>query len=190
MYLSLKKTEVSMFRKPVLPAFVFTFLLPLFSFAQTDFSENSSFLDRVYTGGNIGFSIGNDVTFFDISPLVGYMVTEKLSVGLGATYQRNSFRNSDIVLNNYGGRTFLRYNVTREFFAYSEYEYLTFEFRDSGTNVQSEGFGSLFLGGGYAIPLGRNVSFVAIGLYNVLYDDFRSPYPSPIVFRGGVVASF
>lgn len=163
---------------------------PLLASAQADFSNNSSFLDRVYTGGNVGFSISNNVTSIAISPLAGYMVTDRLSVGVGLTYQVNKFKQIDLTLNNYGARTFLRYNITNEFFAYTEYEYLIFEFSDGGSEVQSEGFSSLFIGGGYAVPISKNISFLAIALYNLAYDDFRSPYPSPIVLRGGIVASF
>ncbi|MGB3464876.1 MAG: hypothetical protein WBA74_06395 [Cyclobacteriaceae bacterium] len=180
-----------MLTRSIQTALLIVFLsIPFVSYSQAEFSEGSSFMDRVYTGGNVGFSFSNNVTTIAISPIAGYMVNEKLSVGLGGTYQRNSFRNIDLTLNNYGARTFLRYNVTSDFFAYSEYEYLIFEFSDGGPGVQSEGFSSLFLGGGYAVPLGPRVSFLAIALYNVLYDDFRSPYPSPIVMRGGIVASF
>ncbi len=173
-----------------LSTLIFFLVAPFLANAQADFSKNSSFLDRVYTGGNVGFSIGTNVTSISISPLAGYMVTDRLSVGVGGTYQVNKFRQLDLTLNNYGVRTFVRYNVTQEFFAYTEYEYLIFEFSDGGSEIQSEGFSSLFVGGGYAVPISKNVSFLAIALYNLAYNDFRSPYPSPIVLRGGIVASF
>lgn len=173
-----------------LSVFLFLFISPFFGHAQAEFSKNSSFMDRVYTGGNVDFSISNVVTSIGISPLAGYMVTDRFSVGVGGTYQVNRFKQIDLTLNNYGVRTFARYNVTQEFFAYTEYEYLIFEFSDGVSEVQSEGFSSFFVGGGYAVPISRNVSFLAIALYNLAYDDFRSPYPSPIVLRGGIVASF
>lgn len=173
-----------------LSIFILLFIAPFFVNAQADFSKNSSFKDRIYTGGNVDFSISNIVTSIGVSPLVGYMVTERFSVGVGGTYQVNRFRQIDLTLNNYGVRTFARYNVTQEFFAYTEYEYLIFEFNDGASEVQSEGFSSFFVGGGYAVPVSKNISFLAIALYNLTYDDFRSPYPSPIVLRGGIVASF
>ena len=167
------------------------FLIPVSVTAQVDFSDNDSFLDRVYTGGNVDFAISNNVTTVAISPLVGYMVTDRLSVGLGGTYQFNKFRNIDLTLNNYGIRSFLRYNVTQEFFAYTEYEYLIFEINGSGSEIETEGFSSYFVGGGYSVPISNRLSFVAIALYNLAYNNgFRSPYDSPLVLRGGIVASF
>jgi len=169
---------------------LFILVSPITVMAQLELSEDDSFLDRVYTGGNVGFSISNNVTSLSISPLAGYMVTDRLSVGLGGTYQVNKFKTVDLTLNNYGVRTFLRYNVTPEFFAYTEYEYLVFEFSNTISEVDTEGFSSFFVGGGYAVPLSEKVSLLAIALYNLAYNDFRSPYPSPIVLRGGIIANF
>ena len=167
-------------------------LLPMSLSAQADFGEDASFLDRVYTGGNVGFSFANGVTSVAISPLAGYMVTDRLSIGLGGTYQVNRFSNIDLTLNNYGVRSFLRYNVTQEFFLYTEYEHLIFEFPTvlGSSKVQTDSFNGFFVGGGYAMPINDRISFVAIALYNLAYNNTRFPYPSALVTRGGIVASF
>ena len=60
-------------------------------FAQDDSTttkppkERKPFKDRIYFGGNLGLQFGNQ-TYIDISPLIGYKVTEKFSAGFGVTY--------------------------------------------------------------------------------------------------------
>lgn len=171
--------------------FLLVSMLPFGAFAQVNFDEDATFLDRVFTGGNVGFSFGTNISSVAVSPLVGYMVTDRLSVGLGGTYQVNRFRNTGVSLNNYGARSFLRYNVTQDFFLYTEYEHLIFEFTRLGSSeVQTDTFNGFFVGGGYAVPISDRFSFVAIALYNLAYNNTNFPYPSPLVTRGGIVASF
>ncbi|MEL7147853.1 MAG: hypothetical protein AAFO69_15880 [Bacteroidota bacterium] len=166
-------------------------LIPSWVSAQVEYTEEASFLDRIYTGGNVGFSFSNNITSIAVSPIVGYMVTDRFSVGLGGTYQVNQFRNLGLNLNNYGARAFLRYNVTPEFFVYTEYEHLVFEFPVLGSSeVDTDSFNGFFVGGGYAVPISDRLSFVAIALYNLAYNNTNFPYPSPLVTRGGIVASF
>ena len=164
------------------------------SFGQTDFQQNSSFLDRVYTGGGMGFSFGSFASSVSISPIVGYMITERLSAGVGLTYQYNNFKTIDVSTSNYGFSLFGRYNLTQQLFLYTEYEYLNFEFIDVTNidNSERQGFSSYFGGLGYAIPIGRNAAFVVTGLYNFAWNanDNNTPYDSPWLFRGGLTIGF
>lgn len=52
----------------------------------TDEGEKPSLRDRMYFGGNMGFSFG-DIVFVDASPLVGYKLTDRFSSGVGFTYR-------------------------------------------------------------------------------------------------------
>ena len=94
------------------------------------------------------------VTLLDISPLVGVMITNRYSAGIGVTYQyfndRRFFGNE---FSSYGGRVFNRFNVLPNIFIHGEFESLNFE----NYNTQSERFeriwsNALFLGGGYFAP--------------------------------------
>lgn len=171
-----------------------TFLLffGLFFQAQAQreiYSDSVSFKDRLYYGGNFGMQFGT-VTLLDISPLVGVMITNRYSAGVGVTYQyfndRRFFGNE---FSSYGGRVFNRFNVLPNIFIHGEFESLNFE----NYNTQSERFeriwsNALFLGGGYFAPFGggrggANFTF----LYNVLHDNLRSPYGEPYVIRVGFV---
>ncbi len=167
--------------------FGFTSLLIL---AVLGVSAQNKLSDRIYFGGGFGLSAGSDVTNISLSPQVGYKITERYSAGVGITYQYVKIRGFDSSINNYGWSVFNRYNITRQFFAYAEYENLQFEFFTSTSpeRTSRQGFNSLLIGGGYSEALAGRASFSVAALYNVLYDpaDLTQPYDSPWVVRAGV----
>ncbi len=155
--------------------------------AQKEYDEGSSnFFDRVYLGGNFGAQFGS-VTFIDLSPLAGYMITPKFSAGVGITYQYLNYKFYDASFSTYGWRTFVRRNVGRQFFLHGEFENLSIQFFNAGSaEATREWVPGLFAGGGLFQPIGRGGGgFMISALYNVLYDNVRSPYNSPLVLRVG-----
>lgn len=153
--------------------------------------EDPSILDRMYVGGGFSASFGT-ITSVYVSPVVGYMITRSLSSGVGITYMyyRNDF--FDFETHTYGGRLFLRQNIRLlrlPLFLYSEYENLNVEtveiLPNDAYRLNREWVPSLFFGGGLFQPLGRRGGFYMIAMYNVIFDDLRSPYNSPWVFRVG-----
>lgn len=172
--------------------FVFTFLvLAAESFAQREIypEDNPPFKDRMYFGGNFSLQFGT-MTFIDISPLAGVMLTEKFSTGLGATYQYLSFRRNSTSV--YGGRVFGRYNITRNIFAHSEVEKLNTAYVVPGATsgqdrLVRDWVTGVFVGGGYFTPFGSRGGANITLLYNLTYDNRRSPYNEPYVIRVGFV---
>lgn len=162
-----------------------------FLYAQREVEQGQkSFKDRIYFGGNFNLQFGR-VTFIDISPLMGYMVTDRFSVGPGITYQYLNYK----WLNNYkthiyGGRFFGRYNIGQQFFAHSEIEALNVEYsKIVGGNDRQWVRGwvpGVFIGGGMFQPFGRRGGIQIMGLYNLTYSQGRSPYASPFVLRAGI----
>lgn len=150
----------------------------------------SVFWDRIYVGGGLGAQFGN-VTMIDISPLVGYRVTDRFSAGLGITYQYFRIRDSGYTYSTsiYGGRTFARFAVFDFLFLHSEFEMLNWEcprLEPTGYTSERLWVPGLLLGGGLWQSFGDSGSgLYAMALYNVLYDDC-SPYNSPLVLRIGV----
>ncbi|WP_291789288.1 hypothetical protein [Cecembia sp.] len=144
--------------------------------------------DRIYYGGNFGMSFGT-ITFIDVSPLVGAMVTNRLSGGVGGTYQYFNDRrfiggNSSL----YGGRLFSRYNVFPNVFAHAEYENLNFDlYNPRSDRFERAWVPGLLIGGGYFTPFGERGGANFTFLYNFLYDVRRSPYNEPFVIRFGFV---
>ncbi len=169
------------------------FIISLMSWeamAQREVDENSGFMDRIYTGGGMQLSFGSNTTIVGASPIVGYMITDKFSAGLGATYLYYRFRNVDLSTSVYGGKVFARYNVFNPFFLYSEYELLSFDFT-LGDNVDNrETVPALNVGGGISQPLGRVAAFQIIVLYDLLHDNLKSPQPNAFSIRGGITVGF
>lgn len=157
--------------------------------AQREVDEGAeSFKERLYFGGNFNLQFGT-VTFIDVSPLLGYMVTNSFSVGTGVTYQYLSYRHLNYNTNIYGGRVFARQNIGQQFFAHTEFETLNVEYSRfiSPTDRQwvREWVPGLFVGGGLFQPLGRRGGINLMGLYNLTYVRGKSPYASPFVIRAG-----
>lgn len=178
----------------------FVILLFLFSFSKSAFAQykppsarnskatmsRGNAFDKFYFGGGGGFSGGTNYLNLSVSPLVGYKVTEEFSAGMQISYQY--VKSGDFKISNYGGGPFLRYNVGDRLFGYTQFEYLNFGYPDYFGEIQRLGFESWFVGLGYVEPLGDNFAFNILALYNLLYQSGgNSPYPSPLVFRVGII---
>ncbi|AWW30008.1 hypothetical protein DN752_07655 [Echinicola strongylocentroti] len=164
------------------------------TFAQIEYyqeeNEKVPLSERLYFGGNLGLQFGY-VTYIEVSPLVGVMVTDRYSAGLGITYQYLKYKDFGESSNVYGGRIFNRYNILPNLFAHAEYENLSVEAYkqdDFGRIVsEREWVPGLFLGGGYFVPFGRRGGMNFTLLYNVLYDNQNLIYTEPYVIRLGFV---
>jgi hypothetical protein len=143
-----------------------------------------SFRDRVFVGGNIGFQFGT-VTFAEVSPLIGYRFTDKISAGIGATYQYYKYKDPTYQLetNVYGGRVFARYFFTDYLFAHAEYEHLNLEAYNSRPKKRVD-VESLLVGGGYFQRISDSNSGIYIMLLYNLTESIYTPYSNPIVRIG------
>lgn len=145
-----------------------------------------------FYGGGMALSFG-DVDFVSLSPLLGYRITPDVSVGGGLQYIYRGYSQygQDYSTNDYGAFVFSRFFVGPGFFLSASYEYLRFQYFDFNSNRVDDTFGSFFVGGGYAMPLSRNASFITSALYNLSYDSNEpSPYGSPWVISAGVSVGF
>ncbi len=142
--------------------------------------------DRIFTGGNLGLNFGS-LTYINVSPILGYRVTPKFSTGFGVTYSYfsdNRDPSFKFETNTYGGRLFAQYEVFENAIAYSEYELLNMEVPNLlFTDLVRKNISSLFVGGGYAQPMGRNSAFMIMVLFNVLESDYVI-YENPVIRMG------
>jgi hypothetical protein len=170
----------------VLLAFLFT-SCSLELFAQPP-QEGERFWDKVFFGGNFGLQFG-DQTVVDVNPLVGYRLTEKLSVGFTVTYVYYRFKDPynyfpSYSSNIYGGSLFTRYFLLENIFAHVEGEMLNLEVPNYFLNrYERENVFGFYVGGGYRQPLGDRSSLNILLLYN-LNEDRNSPYQNPIIRIG------
>jgi len=84
--------------------------------------DKKTFIDRVSIGGALGFGFGSNSILVDVSPIIGYSVTDNFVVGIGLTYKYYQFNDyylklddgslSDLKNNIYGGSVFARYFLT------------------------------------------------------------------------------
>lgn len=147
--------------------------------AQKDvnFDSDPSFKDRIYFGGGLGLSMGRYQTNVSLSPIVGYMITQQWSAGVGVMYQYIKLKNYDFSYNVWGGKLFTRYNIN-QFFIQSEYDYVTFNFDENNRDTATR----LLAGGGISQPLGNKGAINLVALYDLTYNN-TGPYDSPWVFR-------
>lgn len=172
------------------------------SMAQEEFESNKGrFTDKIFFGGSLGLQFGT-LTLIDISPVVGYRVTEKLETGLGFTYKYYRYKDYfidyntgigyDLESNILGGSVFARYHIFENVFAHVEFEQLRYQFNNyysTGSGIQSEqqvaNINSFFIGGGYRQMVSQGSYFYIMALWN-LTEDAMSPYTNPVL-RMGVV---
>lgn len=130
------------------------------------------FKERIFFGGYIGLQFG-DFTFVDISPIAGYRITNKLSAGIGLTYQYFHDRFFGYGTHTFGGSTFARFLIIPQAFVYAEYEMLNLEstyfFEDNGNRFWEYNY---FLGAGYRQRIGSRAFFNIMLLYNFNDDSF------------------
>lgn len=148
---------------------------------------------RWFVGGWLGLGFG-DVTWAQISPMVGYRVSRRTSVGASLLYRyrKDSRYGEDLSTTDYGGSLFGRFNVVRPFFVHAEYEVLDFEYYSGLSETDRQTYDSLLIGGGVSYPVGKSASTYVVVLYNVTYDSDEPirPYDSPWVIRIGAGFSF
>ena len=148
-------------------------------------SDKIPFKDRIYFGGNLGLQFGTQ-TYIDISPLVGYKLTETVSAGVGITYIYYKYKDSYNTYSTsiYGSRVFGRYLFTNNLFAHAEVELLNMELYDVNINdYYRKNIISPFVGGGYIQRFSNNAGLYLLLLFN-LNDSAESPYTNPIIRIG------
>ena len=169
------------------------FLTVLIAFSVNAIAQDSTMLpkhppkeriiDKMFFGGNLGLQFGT-VTFIDVSPLIGYRITDQFSAGIGVTYQYYHYRDKvyDLETNVYGGRVFGRYFFTDYLFAHAEYEYLNLEAFDFFPRRRVD-VGSFLAGGRYFQRFSANSGIVVMILYNFTESAY-TPYTNPIIRIG------
>jgi hypothetical protein len=148
---------------------------------------------RLYVGGGLGLAFG-DVTYVEVSPLLGYKVAPRVTIGGSLVYRyRSDDRYGDtLTTSDYGASGFVRGDLYQGFFVQGEYEYLNYEFPVTSGTTQRDGIESVLVGPGFSNPIGGNGSFYFAALYNLSYDsnDLNSPYDDAWVIRVGVGFAF
>jgi hypothetical protein len=152
---------------------------------------------KLFFGGNFGLWFGS-ITSIELDPIVGYMVTPRLALGLGPMYMY--YKEYDLETSIYGGKIFGQFTVFKDLnnsikinlgdiFIYAENELLNIEpiYYDPITNwyyKQSRKWIDLaVLGFGIRYPIGPKAG---VSLY-ILWDISQNPeysYQNPDIRIG------
>lgn len=152
------------------------------------------FRERIYVGGYIGLQIGT-ITAIVVSPTFAYRFTNRITSGMGGTYQYyrdtgfavwGDGQQSTITTNIYGGNLFVRYSITRQFFAHTEFEAINLDSKIgsplSGNNGRIWEY-NYFAGGGYRAAISPRTFLNLMVLYN-FNSESRIHNQNPVIRLG------
>ncbi|MDR3093568.1 MAG: hypothetical protein LBU62_02850 [Bacteroidales bacterium] len=172
-------------------------------------TQAQEFKDRLFYGGNFGLIIGQ-FTDIELSPHVGYYITNRWAAGIGFTYEyyNNKYHWQDLnpphgferyESHIFGGRLFTNYVLVNNvndyiplglnfrIFAHAEYELMAYEKGFFDYDAQGRKFiNSFLLGGGFRFPMGRRSSMNLTLLWKLNSNNmFNDIYGSGPVIRIG-----
>ena len=142
-------------------------------------TEKIPIKDRFFTGGDLGLLFGN-LTYINISPLLGFKVTKRYSIGIGVNYEYLRIAKINYSASIYGGRIFNQFLIIENLFAHVEYALLNIEVQTGAFETERRWFGLPLIGGGIRQELFGNSFLDLLILYN-LNDSYLLPYPNPII---------
>ena len=173
---------------PVFLIIVLFLMLTENAVAQNRSVRDMSPSERIFVGGYFGLQVG---TFTAISLHLhgGYLITDRLSAGLGGNYQytRDAFFGEALSSHVYGSNVFARFEVVSNFFIHGEYEriqvstYRSLQNPGERTTLTEDNY---FLGAGYGLRASDRVRLNLLLLYN-FNDNSRVYFDNPF-FRVGV----
>lgn len=135
---------------------------------------------RIYVGGEGSFSAGFGRTYLYLAPLVGYDITDQLSVGISGMYQLLRFQTNTgaINFNSYGGGTFFRFRPIKQVVFQAEFDYFnTVDF--AGQTFDRVNVPAFMVGAGYLNPLGSRAYYQIMLMWDFINDP-NMPVPSLI----------
>lgn len=142
--------------------------------------ERTSIKEKINVGGGLDLRFGN-FTVIGLTPLVSYKITDDFMAGGIFTYRYFKDNISKYSTSTYGFAPFLRYNVYNGFFVHAEYEMLK-----GNWDYYRQPFwiNSLFVGGGYAVPMGDRGFAALYALWNLTEDPNYRIYNNPEIRVG------
>lgn len=145
--------------------------------------------DKLVPGGNLSLSFG-DPYYVDISPALGYQVTDDLVLGLGGTYIAmggSTGNGTRYRWNCYGGRFYGRQRVLESVFANAELDFLNVPYFAAANSPDPlrKWLVSPLVGASYVVSIGKRGGIIISLLYNLNYQQRYSPYSGALVYRMG-----
>ncbi len=144
--------------------------------------------ERWVVGGN--FNIPSTIPFMlDLSLQFGYRIDKRFQVGISGIYRATfvdtvNWSNA-ISPERYGYSAFSSYGLMGNFFGYSEWENTVSYVKSAADNGNNAWVSSLLVGVGRTFNIHPKVKGSILILGNVLHENGKSPYHSPLVVKTG-----
>ena len=160
---------------------------PQATFYQKDTRPFSQRVDFVIS---TSFWVNPASTFFEFSPVVAYKFPRIISIGAGPAYVYNRDRIRRTNLGGWGGKVFGRAQLTKWFYAYTEYQginnkYISRFNANNEVETSKHYVDSWFLSLGLNFRVTKRHGINLQALYDVLYNKDTSPYFGAWTYRIG-----
>lgn len=163
--------------------------------------KNKPLGERLVFGGALGAQFGTN-TQVNLSPIIGYRVTDKFTAGVGITYIYYNYKyytgygNATATEEDhiYGTSLWGEYRIIPQAFIHVEPGFLNLSVPEMNANgyyngeTRRDNIYNFLVGGGYYQPIGNNAGMQFSILWD-LVEDMYSPYQNPII-RIGFAAGF
>ena len=160
----------------------------LLSFAGVAQAQESDFSQlpirqRLVFGGNFGAAFGS-ATQVNISPLIGYRVTERFTAGVGLIYMYTNYKAYNYKELIYGTNIFARLSIFPKLYLHGELELMNVEDRITNSyDGERIYIINMPIGIGYSQSVAGRLSVNYSILYNVNQSVY-TPYRNPIIRIG------
>jgi hypothetical protein len=144
---------------------------------EIQMSEEPTLKERIVVGGNIRLFLGT-ITEIELFPVVGYRLTNRLSVLAGPMYSYFSNRNFNFSDNAYGGRIMTRFFPHAKFYLQGEVDALSFGIRNVPLRIQHT---YTMIGAGYYNNGGT------VELLYITNNPVNTRYLNPFLLRFGFI---
>jgi hypothetical protein len=152
-------------------------------YVNSSSSENIENNFKIFTGGDFGLQLGT-VNIINLSPLIGYRINNKTSIGVGGIYKYYSDSRYQYYLSIYGIRAFARYLIFNNLFAHVEAEELNVRNLDTYfINKERLWISNFYIGGGYRQSVGTKSFLNLLILWNINDSGLNSYSTSNPVIR-------
>ena len=155
--------------------------------------EKARISERLLFGGELGLSFGS-ITYIKIEPIVGYRVTDRLTMGLGPIYIYEKYKYYDWETSIYGGKAFVSFTVIKgsEGGGFLSLGNIQLHVENEVLNVEKYDFenqriwiDNLLLGGGLFQPIGGRSGISIYILFDVTQNKYSPYYSNNPVIKFG-----
>ena len=176
---------------------IYILIIPIIIFcsisgAKAQYLENDTTpSQRIFWGGNLGLMFGS-YTYVAVDPIIGYRITNRLSVGIGGNYSWTKSNYDNYTIQTYGGNVFasftliknlgefLPFNDNGAILAYGELSLINIsDFYEVLPPSGAVWAYTPMAGLAYQSPIGQRSYIVFMFLYN-FNESSVSPYPNPV----------